>query len=85
MILFLRLELILLFNIPKGVFEPTLCNNNKCKSTTPVIAKGNKKCKEKNLFKVGLSTELPPQINSTYSGPIQGIALNKLVITVAKS
>jgi len=24
--------------------------------------KGNKKCKEKNLFKVGLSTELPPQM-----------------------
>ena len=29
------------------------------------------------------STLIPPQINSTKSFPIQGIALNKLVITVA--
>jgi hypothetical protein len=44
---------------------------------------GNKKCKLKNLFKVALSTLNPPQINSTTSLPIHGIADNILVITVA--
>ena len=47
--------------------------------------KGSKKCREKNLFKVALFTEKPPQMNSTISVPTQGIALIKLVITVAKS
>jgi len=45
--------------------------------------KGKTKCKAKNLFKVALLTEKPPQINSTISCPIQGIALIRLVITVA--
>jgi hypothetical protein len=45
--------------------------------------KGKTKCNEKNLFKVALLTEKPPQMNSTISCPIQGIALIRLVITVA--
>jgi hypothetical protein len=45
--------------------------------------KGKTKCKAKNLFKVALFTEKPPQINSTISCPIHGIALTRLVITVA--
>jgi hypothetical protein len=45
--------------------------------------KGNKKCNAKNLFKVALPTENPPQMNSTISCPIQGMALIRLVITVA--
>jgi hypothetical protein len=45
--------------------------------------KGSTKCKEKNLFKVALLTLNPPQMNSTISCPIHGIALIKLVITVA--
>jgi hypothetical protein len=44
---------------------------------------GNTKCKAKNLFKVALLTEKPPQINSTISCPIHGMALIRLVITVA--
>jgi hypothetical protein len=45
--------------------------------------KGKTKCKAKNLFKVALLTEKPPQMNSTISCPIHGIALIRLVITVA--
>jgi hypothetical protein len=54
-----------------------------CIKTRAANTNGNTKCKAKNLFKVALLTEKPPQINSTRSCPIQGIALNKLVITVA--
>ena len=45
--------------------------------------KGKTKCKAKNLFNVALFTLNPPQMNSTMSFPIHGIALIKLVITVA--
>ena len=45
--------------------------------------KGNTKCNAKNLFNVALLTLKPPQMNSTISWPTQGIALIKLVITVA--
>jgi len=45
--------------------------------------KGKTKCKAKNLFKVALFTEKPPHINSTISCPTHGIALIRLVITVA--
>ena len=52
-------------------------------TTKAANTKGNKKCNAKNLFNVALLTEKPPQINSTISWPIQGIALIRLVITVA--
>jgi hypothetical protein len=45
--------------------------------------KGKTKCNAKNLFKVALLTEKPPHMNSTISCPIHGIALIRLVITVA--
>lgn len=45
--------------------------------------KGNKKCKTKNRFKVALLIANPPHINVTIYLPINGIAENKLVITVA--
>jgi hypothetical protein len=51
--------------------------------TNAAKTKGNKKCKEKNLFNVALFTLNPPQINSTISCPIQGMALIRFVITVA--
>jgi hypothetical protein len=44
---------------------------------------GNVKCNEKNLLIVAELTEKPPQTNSTKDFPNQGIADNKLVITVA--
>ena len=55
----------------------------KCIKANAANTKGNTKCKEKNLLRVALLTEKPPQRNSTISCPIQGIALIKLVITVA--
>ena len=45
--------------------------------------KGKTKCKAKNLLRVALFTEKPPQTNSTISCPTHGIALKRLVITVA--
>jgi hypothetical protein len=54
-----------------------------CINTKAAKTKGNTKCKAKNLFKVALLTLKPPHINSTTSCPIQGIALIRLVITVA--
>jgi hypothetical protein len=41
------------------------------------------KCREKNRFRVGLSTDGPPQIHVTSSFPTIGIADNTPVITVA--
>lgn len=44
---------------------------------------GRMKWKAKNRVKVALSTEKPPQIHSTRSIPMYGIADRRLVITVA--
>lgn len=44
---------------------------------------GSMKCRAKNRFRVALSTAKPPQIHSTSSFPMYGIAENKFVITVA--
>lgn len=41
------------------------------------------KWKAKNRVRVALSTENPPQIHSTKSEPMYGMAESKLVITVA--
>jgi hypothetical protein len=60
-----------------------LCKYNICNTDKAAIAKGNKKCNIKNLFKVGLSTENPPHNKITRLSPIIGIVPNKLVITVA--
>jgi hypothetical protein len=54
-----------------------------CIKAKAANTKGSTKCKAKNLFKVALLTEKPPHMNSTISCPIQGIALIRLVITVA--
>jgi hypothetical protein len=45
--------------------------------------KGKTKCNAKNLLRVALLTENPPHKNSTISCPTHGIALIRLVITVA--
>jgi len=68
------------------LLDPALsCKAIKCINAKAANTKGNTKCNEKNLFNVALFTEKPPQMNSTISCPTQGIALIKLVITVAKS
>ena len=69
--------------IPKGLFLPVWCKNNKWIILNPAIIKGRRKCSEKNRVKVALSTANPPHIHITKSPPIYGIAENKLVITVA--
>jgi hypothetical protein len=47
------------------------------------MIKGNKKCKLKKRFKVALLTENPPHNHIATESPTKGIAVNKLVITVA--
>ena len=69
--------------MPKGLFLPVWCKNNKWTILNPAIIKGRRKCSEKNRVKVALSTANPPHIHITKSPPIYGIAENKLVITVA--
>lgn len=51
--------------------------------TKAEMIKGRRKWNAKNRVRVALSTENPPQIHSTRSVPIYGIAESKLVITVA--
>lgn len=51
--------------------------------TKAEIINGRRKWKAKNRVKVALSTENPPQIHSTRSVPMYGIAESRLVITVA--
>ena len=74
----------LLPETPKGLLEPAVsCKTIKCINTKAAKPKGKTKCSEKNLFNVALLTEKPPQMNSTISCPTQGMALIRLVITVA--
>jgi hypothetical protein len=51
--------------------------------TAATRTNGRTKCRAKNRFSVGLSTANPPQIHSTSSVPIYGIAENRFVITEA--
>ena len=69
--------------IPNGLDDPCVCKAIKCNITNAANIKGNKKCNAKNLWIVGFDTENPPHKNCTISFPTQGIAENKLVITVA--
>ena len=69
--------------IPRGLLLPLVCSVIMCTIARADSRKGSRKCSEKNRFSVALFTEKPPQINSTISCPTQGIALIKLVITVA--
>lgn len=73
----------ILLLIPKGLVDPCTCKAIKCITTNAANINGNKKCNAKNLCIVGLDTLNDPQINGTKSLPINGIADNKLVITVA--
>jgi len=54
-----------------------------CNKEVAMIMSGNKKCKTKKRFNVGLSNEKPPHNQLTINLPIIGKAPNKLVITVA--
>jgi len=66
-----------------GLEDPFSCNIIKWIITKTTITIGNKKCKEKNRFKVGCDTEGPPHTHVTKSFPMIGIADITPVITVA--
>jgi hypothetical protein len=55
---------------PSGLFLPVWCKNIKCNTLMALIINGNKKCREKNRVRVGLSTAKPPHIQFTKSPPI---------------
>lgn len=73
----------MLEGMPVGLLDPVSCRNNRCTITRAEMIKGRRKWKAKNRVRVALSTEKPPQIHSTRSVPMYGIAESKLVITVA--
>jgi len=66
-----------------GLEDPFSCNRIKCVNIVIILNMGRIKCKEKNRFSVGLSTDGPPQIHVTSSFPIIGMAVKTPVITVA--
>ena len=65
------------------LLPPWTCKKIICKETKARIIKGRIKWRLKNLVKVKLLTEKPPHNQWTISLPKNGIAENKLVITVA--
>lgn len=68
---------------PSGLFDPVWCRNIMCTHTAARSTNGRMKCRAKNRFRVALSTANPPQIHSTSTFPIYGIAENRFVITEA--
>ena len=68
---------------PSGLLLPVLCSMKICTTTVNATNNGTTKWKVKKRVRVALSTEKPPQSHRTKSSPIQGSALNRLVMTVA--
>lgn len=68
---------------PSGLLDPVSCRNSRCVIAKAVMMKGRMKWNAKNRVRVALSTENPPQIHSTRSVPMYGIADSRFVITVA--
>lgn len=69
--------------IPRGLLEPVWWRNNKWIIVIAATIKGKIKWNVKNRVNVALSTANPPHTHWTKSVPRNGIADNKLVITVA--
>lgn len=69
--------------VPKGEEEPLICSILIWLITKPTSKKGTITCSIKNRFKVELLIENPPQTQKIIILPITGIAVIKLVITVA--
>lgn len=65
------------------MFDPVSCRKIRCTPARAAIINGKMKWNAKNRVRVALSTEKPPQIHSTKSVPMYGIADNRFVITVA--
>jgi hypothetical protein len=67
---------------PLGLLEPNFRNKTIRINIRAVSTNGNRYRKLKNLLRVALQTENPPQTQSVRSFPYTGIAVKKLVITV---
>lgn len=73
----------MLDEMPVGLLDPVSCRNSKWTTTMAVTTNGRMKWKAKNRVRVALSTEKPPQIHSTRSVPMYGMADKRFVMTVA--
>lgn len=69
--------------VPSGLFEPSLCNRIMWIEDSEMIINGRIKCRAKNRVRVGLSIENPPHNHVVKMVPRYGIAVRRLVITVA--
>ena len=66
-----------------GLLDPVSWRKSRWTMARAVMINGRMKWKAKNQVRVALSTENSPQIHSTRSVPMYGIAERRLVITVA--
>jgi hypothetical protein len=66
-----------------GFDDPFSCRSIRWIIMKTISVIGNRKCREKNRFRVGWDTDGPPQIHTTRSFPTSGIAESTPVITVA--
>ena len=73
-----------LISTPSGLLEPTSCNAMMCATTKPSRTKGTAMTwKLKKRFKVASPTTKSPRMSKAKSGPMKGMAENKLTITWA--
>lgn len=70
-------------DIPVVLLDPVSWRNRRYTAARAVIIKGRIKWKAKNRVRVALSMEKPPQIHSTRSVLMYGIADSRFVMTVA--
>lgn len=71
------------FVIPRGLLDPDLWSDIICNKIVTKTINGKIKWRGKNRLKLAFLTENPPQIQNVSILPIYGIALRRLVITVA--
>ena len=66
-----------------GEVDLVICKKIRCIIIKPKITKGKRKWRRKKNLNVAWLIQYPAQIQRTIISPIKGIALTKLVITVA--
>lgn len=69
--------------VPRGLLEPSLCSRMICTEDSEMMINGRIKCRAKNRVRVGSLIENPPQSHVVSVIPRYGIAVRRLVITVA--
>lgn len=65
------------------MLDPSSCRRITCKDDREIIPNGRMKCNAKNRVRVGSLIANPPQSQVVIVFPRYGIAVSRLVITVA--